>query len=186
MGVWRMRRGEFALATEHFEKAIARLTRLNPNPYDGEAYYNLGVTLRYRLMEKQAYDAFYKATWNAAWRGSAYFALTEIDAKCHRWEQALEHARRCIDAEPNNMNARNLLGLLLKKQATLSLPIMYMSKSSPSIRSILARFGIEVSCPRTARNVSIWCLIFSALGSTKRLLRYSSRRISKLETVVFP
>ena len=115
MGAWRMRRGEFALATEHFEKAIVRLTRLNPNPYDGEAYYNLGVTLRYRLMEKQAYDAFYKATWNAAWRGPAYFALAEIDARNRRWEQALEHARHSLDTEPNNMNARNLLGLLLEK-----------------------------------------------------------------------
>jgi tetratricopeptide (TPR) repeat protein len=113
MGVWCLRRGEFALAAEHFEAAIARLTRLNPNPYDGEAYYNLGVTRRYQRKEKEAYSAFYKATWNAAWRGPAYFALAEIDAKNRRWEQALDHVRRSLKAEPENLNACNLHAAVL-------------------------------------------------------------------------
>ena len=46
MGLWHLRRGEFAEAEAHFRKAIERLTRRNPNPYDGEAYYNLGLCLR--------------------------------------------------------------------------------------------------------------------------------------------
>ena len=115
MGLWHLRRGEFELAAEHFESAIARLTRLNPNPYDGEAYYNLGVTRRYQQRDKEAYDALYKATWNAAWRGAAYFALAEIDAKGQRWETALDHLRRSLNAEANNLNARNLLGAVLEK-----------------------------------------------------------------------
>ena len=47
LGLWHLRRGEFAEAEKHFRKAIERLTRRNPNPYDGEAYYNLGLCLRY-------------------------------------------------------------------------------------------------------------------------------------------
>lgn len=115
VGVWHLRRGEFKLAAEHFEAAIVRLTRLNPNPYDGESYYNLGITRRYQQREKEAYEALYKATWNAAWRGPAFFALAEIDAKKHRWSQALDHVRRSLNAEADNINARNLLGALLEK-----------------------------------------------------------------------
>lgn len=115
MGLWHLRRGEFELAAKHFEAAIERLTRLNPNPYDGEPYYNLGVTRRYQLKDKEAYDAFYKATWNAAWRAAAYFALAELDARHKRWEQAQDHVRRSLNADANNINARNLLGAVLEK-----------------------------------------------------------------------
>ena len=46
LGLWHFRRGEFTVAETHFRNAIQRLTRRNPNPYDGEAYYNLGLCLR--------------------------------------------------------------------------------------------------------------------------------------------
>src|SRR5260370_22064271 len=36
MGVWDLRRGEFAGAEAHFRKAIERTTRRNPNPCNGE------------------------------------------------------------------------------------------------------------------------------------------------------
>lgn len=109
LGLWRLRRGEFDLAAAHFETAIARLTRLNPNPYDGEPFYNLGITERFRGREKQAYDALYKATWNAAWRAPAYFALAEIDASREEWQTAHDHLRRSLAAESDNLNARNLM-----------------------------------------------------------------------------
>jgi tetratricopeptide (TPR) repeat protein len=109
LGLWRMRRGELKLAVEHFEAAIARLTHLNPNPYDSEPYYNLGIALRYLGKQKEAYDAFYKSTWNAAWRGPAYFALAEIDAARADWELAADHLRRTLAVEAENLNARNLL-----------------------------------------------------------------------------
>jgi len=115
LGLWHLRRGEFADAAEHFETAILRLTRLNPNPRDGEPYYNLGLTRRYQKKNKEAYDAFYKATWNAAWRGPAYFALAEMDAKDQRWQSAVDHLRRCLAADAENLNARNLLAVVLQR-----------------------------------------------------------------------
>ena len=56
MGLWHLRRGEFAKAEKYFRKAIERLTRRNANPYDGEAYYNLGLCLRYLDRDDEAYD----------------------------------------------------------------------------------------------------------------------------------
>ncbi len=48
MGLWHLKRGEFTRAETHFRQAIERLTHRNANPYDGEAYYNLGLCLRYQ------------------------------------------------------------------------------------------------------------------------------------------
>ena len=127
MGLWHLHRGEMDAAVAHFERAIARFTLMNPNPYDGEAYYNLGIAERLHGCEKKAYDALYKSTWNAVWRGPAYFALAEIDASRAEWATALGHVQRSLRAETDNLNARNLLAYVqmqlgdeIAAEATLS------------------------------------------------------------------
>ena len=70
LGLWHLKRGEFAMAEKHFRQAIDRLTRRNANPADGEAYYHLGLCLRYLDRDEEAYDAFYKALWNQAWQSA--------------------------------------------------------------------------------------------------------------------
>jgi tetratricopeptide (TPR) repeat protein len=110
-----MQRGEFTRAEEHFRLSVSRLTGLNPNPYDGEPYYNLGLALRFQGRELEAYAAFYKATWNAAWRGPAYHALAELDAARMDWPAALDHLQRSLRTESENLNARNLLVMVLRK-----------------------------------------------------------------------
>lgn len=115
MGKWHLRRGELTQAIERFRAALDRLTRLNPNPYDGESHYNLGVALRFMAEDTSAYAAFYKATWNAAWRSPAYFALAEIDARRGDWERAKDHLRRALLAEGEHLNARNLLAFVMQK-----------------------------------------------------------------------
>jgi tetratricopeptide (TPR) repeat protein len=115
MGLWRLRRGEFEEAAHHFQSAIARITALNPNPRDGEPYYSLGIARRYQGRPKEAYDAFYKATWNAAWRGAAYFALAECDTAKQDWRTALDHVQRSLRADADNLNARNLLAMILRR-----------------------------------------------------------------------
>jgi tetratricopeptide (TPR) repeat protein len=114
MGLWHLRRGELEDAADFFKKALKRITRLNPNPYDGEPLYNLGITLRYLGEPDGAYDAFFKSTWNAAWRGPAYFALAEIDCTRGEWRKAEGHLRRSLRVEADNLNARNLLAYVLR------------------------------------------------------------------------
>jgi tetratricopeptide (TPR) repeat protein len=81
------------------------MTARNPNPYDGESYYNLGIALRYLDKNAEAYDALYKATWNQAWRSASFLALAEIDATAKRWPQALEHAQQALRTDADNLNA---------------------------------------------------------------------------------
>jgi tetratricopeptide (TPR) repeat protein len=115
MGLWHLRGGEFEQAAEHFCTAIARLTALNPNPRDGEPYYNLGLAYRYMGRDKEAYDAFYKATWNGAWRAPAYFALAECDAARQNWRSAIDHVELSLRSDADNLNARNLLAIALRR-----------------------------------------------------------------------
>lgn len=115
LGVWHLRRGEFTEAESYFRKAIERLTRRNANPYDGEAYYNLGLCLRYLDRDAEAYDFFYKATWNQAWAGAAYHAIAEIDCCRKNWSVAREHLERALRFDTDNLRARNLKVLALRQ-----------------------------------------------------------------------
>jgi tetratricopeptide (TPR) repeat protein len=115
LGRWHLRRGEFALAERYLRIAISRLTERNPNPYDGEPHYNLGLALRYQGGVVEAYEAFYKSTWNAGWRGPAYHRIAEIDCCRQQWTQALDHIERSLRADADNLNARNLKAAVLQR-----------------------------------------------------------------------
>jgi tetratricopeptide (TPR) repeat protein len=113
MGKWHLRRGEFALAEHHFRRAIERLTRRNPNPADGEAFYNLGLCLRYPGRDEEAYAALYKATWNQAWAAAGYHALAEIDCAEGNWDLALDHLDHSLRFNTDNTRARDLKAIVL-------------------------------------------------------------------------
>jgi tetratricopeptide (TPR) repeat protein len=87
----------------------------NPNPPDGEPHYTLGLALSYQDRPDEASDAFYKSTWNAAWRAPAYHRLAEIDCARADWTTALDHLDRSLRAETDNLNARNLRTLVLRR-----------------------------------------------------------------------
>jgi len=115
LGRWHLRRGEFGEAERHFRGAIARLTLRNPNPYDGEPYYNLGLALRYLDRSQEAYAAFYKATWNHAWQAPGYHALAELDCKRGDWSTALNHVDRALRVNTDSLKVRNLRVLILRR-----------------------------------------------------------------------
>ncbi len=115
MGLKCLSRGQFSQAEEYFNTALKRLTRRNPNPADGEAYYNLGLTLRFQGRLKEAYDALYKATWNMQWRAPAFHALAELDCVSREWTQALEHVGYSLRYNTDNLRLLNLKAMILGK-----------------------------------------------------------------------
>ena len=115
LGRWHLLRGEFVEAEKHFRKAIERLTLRNANPRDGEPYYNLGLALRYLGREDEAYAAFYKATWNQAWQAAGYHELAELDCRKQDWTSALDHINRALRLNTDNLRARNLRAIVLRK-----------------------------------------------------------------------
>lgn len=115
LGLWWMRKGQFKKAEPRFRKAIEILTERNPNPYDGEPYYNLGWSLKMQGRNEEAYDAFYKATWNAAWQGASCYALAQIDVSGQKWKEALEHVELSLISNWHNHKARQLKVSILRK-----------------------------------------------------------------------
>ena len=115
MGLWLLRRGCVDEAEPFFRKAIDTLTERNPNPYDGEPYYNLGQCLRFQGKAEEAYGAFFKASWNAAWQDGAYFNAAQIDAGRGDFEKALDLVDRSLYRNWLNQKARHLKVALLRK-----------------------------------------------------------------------
>jgi len=114
LGLWYLRRGQFAKAEAYFNKAIETLTERNPNPTDGEAFFNLGITQRYLEKPEEAYEAFYKSVWNAAWMDNGYFQLARIESLNQKWEEALEVIDRSLIRNWHNHKARQLKTSILR------------------------------------------------------------------------
>ncbi len=108
LGLWHLERCEFARAEQCFRRAIARATQRNPNPRDGEPYYNLGLSLIYQGRNDEAYDAFFKATWNAAFRSAAYHELCKLDVARGDWPSALSYMDIALRMDTDNLHLRNL------------------------------------------------------------------------------
>lgn len=129
MGLLLLRRGKFAEAEQYFRKAIETQTERNPNPYDGEPHYNLGLSLSLQGHLDEAYKAFFKSTWNAAWQDSGYFALAQIDAARNLWEDALDRVDRGLIRNWHNHRARQLKASILRKMGRKEEALTFIEES---------------------------------------------------------
>jgi tetratricopeptide (TPR) repeat protein len=114
LGLVQLRRGEFLEAEKHFRNAVERLTRRNPNPYDGEPFYNLGLALKFQGRNEDAVAAFYKSAWNQAWKSSANYALATIASQGNALEEALNLLQHSISVNIPHSKARNLRAAILR------------------------------------------------------------------------
>lgn len=116
MGLWLMKRGKFTEAEQYFHSAVATLLERNPNPYDGEPLYNLGLCQDFQGNSHKAYDNYFKSSWNGAWQDSAYFHVARIDARQGNTGRALEMIDRSLWRNMLNQKALHLKIVLLRKQ----------------------------------------------------------------------
>ena len=114
LGLWYMRRGRFEKAEPFFRIAIKTLLQRNPNPYDGEPFYNLGLCLKYQGHYNEAYDFFYKSCWNGAWQDAGYFACAQISTMQGRREDAMNEINHSLLRNWSNHKARHLKSALLR------------------------------------------------------------------------
>lgn len=114
MGLWLIRKGRFAKAEPYLRRAVKTLTEKNPNPYDGEAFYNLGLSLKYQNRLDEAYECFYKSCWNAAWQDSGYFSLSQISSAWENWDDALDEVVKSLVRNWHSLRARHLKTTILR------------------------------------------------------------------------
>ncbi len=114
-GLLLMRKGQFAQAEPYFRTAIQTQTERNPNPYDGEPHYNLGWSCLMQDKTDEAYNAFFKSAWNAAWQDAAYYNIAAIDCRKANYEKALDDINRSLIRNWHNHKARQLKASILRK-----------------------------------------------------------------------
>ena len=138
MGLLLLRRGKSAEAEAYFKTAVKSLTRRNPNPYDGEPFYNLGLSLKFQGNFQEAYGAFFKAVWNASWASAAYFELSRLDCRRKRYTHALDLAEKSLAANGYHHRARHLKIALLRN---LGLHQQALDETDYSLRLDRLDFG---------------------------------------------
>ena len=132
LGLWFLRRGQFPRAEAYFRTAISTLTCHNPNPYDGEPYYNLGWSLKLQNRPEEAYDAFYKSVWNAAWQHAGYLELARIAVQRKDFITALGHIGNSIARNCNSHTARHLKALILRYLGRMEEAMSWIEESLES------------------------------------------------------
>ncbi len=110
-----MRRGLIVEAEQYFRKALERLISRNPNPYNSESYYNLGLDLFLQDRKGEAYDVFYKATWSNEQQEMSFYYLAAIDTAGREYGRAYEHIEKALVKNAHNIKARGLKAYLLRK-----------------------------------------------------------------------
>lgn len=115
LGLLHLRRGDFKNAEELFLKSIERLTWKNPNPYNSEPYYHLGLLKMYEDCTEEAYDYFYKATWSAEQQDKAFYYLAMIEVKRGRLTKALEFIEKSIQRNTQSIKAQAMKAIILRK-----------------------------------------------------------------------
>ena len=107
-------RGLYEEAEEHFRRAVKRSTMKNPNPYDSEPYYNLGLALEAQGKLSEAFDSYYKATWSDAMKSRAYLRMAFIEARRENFARALEFVEESLVFGGRNLSSRDLKTALLR------------------------------------------------------------------------
>ena len=140
-GLWYLRRGRFDKAEPYLRKAVRIWQKRNPNPYEGEAIFNLALCLKYQALHNwtisqfdnlatpgnsemvklsnsqmtEAYELFWKSTWNKAWADAGYFEAACISTSEGRYEDALDELNRSLVFNSCNHKARALKATVLRK-----------------------------------------------------------------------
>ena len=115
VGVQYNKRALFAKAEEHLRRAIERITIDYTRPGNTEAFFQLGVSLRAQKRWDEAYDMFYRATWDTAFHSAAYYQLAELSCLKGEIETALEQIEQSLSTNTLDTNALNLKTILLRK-----------------------------------------------------------------------
>jgi tetratricopeptide (TPR) repeat protein len=115
LGISDYKRAMFEQAEQKLRKAIKRISAEYTRPGNTEAYYHLGLALRAQKKFDEAYDVFYRATWDYAFHSAAYYQLAELSCKKQDFTSALEHIDHLLSTNALNTKAINVKSAILRQ-----------------------------------------------------------------------
>ncbi len=119
VGVTYSRRGVYDEAEEHLRRAVERLSAEYTRPGDTEALYHLGLALRAQGKLDEAYDWFYRASWDYAFRAAAYYQLAELSCRKGQFATALEQIDQSLITNALDSKALDLKAAILTRLGKL-------------------------------------------------------------------
>lgn len=128
-GTLLLRRGLFKESEAYFKEAIAKLQLRNPNPYDSEAMYQLGLSYFYRRMFDEAYKEFRKAAWSNEQQENSFYYVAAIESIKGNYEKAVEFVDLSLVKNSHNIKARGLKASLLRKLGKYEAALSYINES---------------------------------------------------------
>ena len=115
VGVNYNKRGMYEQAEEHLRRAIRKLSAEYTRPVDTEAYYHLGLALKGQGRLEEAYDAFYRSTWDYAFHSAGYFQLATLSSRKGDFARALEQIDRSLSTNALNTKATGFRAAMLRR-----------------------------------------------------------------------
>jgi tetratricopeptide (TPR) repeat protein len=115
LGINYNKRGMFSEAEAKLRKAIERISAEYTRPANAEAYYYLGLALRAQGRFEEAYDAFYRATWDYAFHSAAYCQLAELSCRKQNYAAALEQIECSLSTNALNTKTLDTKAVILRK-----------------------------------------------------------------------
>ncbi|MDF2844022.1 MAG: hypothetical protein K0R00_2448 [Herbinix sp.] len=113
-GTLLLRRGRFEESEKYLKEAIKKLQMRNPNPYDSEAMYQLGLSYFYSRKFEEAYKQFRKAAWSKEQQENSYYYCAVIECLNRNYDKAMELIELSLIGNGHNMKARGLKCSLLR------------------------------------------------------------------------
>jgi tetratricopeptide (TPR) repeat protein len=115
LGIKYNKRAMFERAERKLRKAIERISAEYTRPGNTQAYYHLGLALEAQGQFDEAYDVFYRATWDYAFHSAAYYQLAELSCRKRDFASALEQIDRSLSTNALNAKALNVKAAILRK-----------------------------------------------------------------------
>lgn len=116
LGVLKYRKGDPEAARIFLERARKRSVSRNPNPYDAECLYQLGLVYRQLGRCEEALDALKRAAWGYAWKSAALLQAAEIECAGGDLETAAADLEASLETNYHSLRARALRSAIAIRQ----------------------------------------------------------------------
>lgn len=113
MAIMNYRRANFEGALPFLNAAVKRVTSRNPNPYDSDCYYQMGIVLRQLGENQKALPFLKRAAWQYAYKSPAYLHCAELEIMAGDYETALKDLDSSMEANYYSLRTRTLKEAIL-------------------------------------------------------------------------